>query len=101
MRGPSPASISSTIKVDDVTRREVLARVLVQRLVELADQLLEDRAHGRVVDRVGMQVHGLEALEHLESVFWGRSARSMRKNAGTSTTVGSIRVKSSAKSDTV
>jgi hypothetical protein len=30
----------------------VLAGVLVQRLVELADQLLEDRAHRRVVDFV-------------------------------------------------
>ena len=53
-------------QVDDVARREVLAGVLVQRLVELADQLLEDRPHRRVVDRVGMQVDVLEALEHLE-----------------------------------
>jgi hypothetical protein len=29
-------------QVDDVARREVLAGVLVQRLVELADQFLED-----------------------------------------------------------
>ena len=53
-------------QVDDVARREVLAGVLVQRLVELADQLLEDRPHRRVVDLVGVQVDVLEALEHLE-----------------------------------
>ena len=53
-------------QMDDVARREVLAGVLVQRLVELADQLLEDRAHRRVVDLVGMQVDVLEPLQHLE-----------------------------------
>ena len=53
-------------QVDDVAWREVLAGVLIQRLVELADQFLEDRAHRRVVDPVGVQVHVLEALEHLE-----------------------------------
>ena len=53
-------------QVHDVARREVLARVLVQRLVELPDQLLEDRAHRRVVDLVRVQVDVLEALHHLE-----------------------------------
>ena len=53
-------------EVHDVAGREVLAGVLVQRLVELAEQLLEDRAHGRVVDLVRVQVDILEALEHLE-----------------------------------
>ena len=38
------------------SRREVLAGVLVQRLVELADELLEDGAHRRVVDGVGVEV---------------------------------------------
>ena len=56
----------STIKVDDVARGEVLAGVLVQGLVEAADQLFEDRAHGRVVDQVGMQIDALEPLHHLE-----------------------------------
>ena len=45
-----------------VAGREVPTRVLVQRLVELADQLLEDRPHRRVVDLLGMQVDVLEAL---------------------------------------
>ena len=40
--------------------------VLVERLVELADQLLEDRAHRGVVDPLRMQVDVLEALHHLE-----------------------------------
>ena len=53
-------------QVHDVARREVLAGVLVQRLVELPDQLLEDRAHRRVVDLVRVQVDVLEALQHLE-----------------------------------
>ncbi len=53
-------------QVHDVARREVLAGILVQRFVELPDQLLEDRAHRRVVDPVGVQVDVLEALEHLE-----------------------------------
>ena len=43
-------------EVDDVARREVLAGVLVQRLVELANEFLEDGAHRRVVHRVGVQV---------------------------------------------
>jgi hypothetical protein len=37
-----------------------------QRLVELPNQLLEDRPHRRVVDDVGMEVDLLEALNHLE-----------------------------------
>ena len=44
-------------QMDDVAGGEVLAGVLVQRLVELADELLEDRAHRGVVDRVGVEVH--------------------------------------------
>ena len=44
----------------------MLSGVLVQRFVELADQLLEDRSHRRVVDHVRVQIHLLEALEHLE-----------------------------------
>ena len=35
------------------------------------------------------------------SVFWSPSARNIRKKAGISTTVGSMRVKSSAKSESV
>ena len=53
-------------QVHHVARREVLAGVLVEGLVELADQLLEDRPHRRVVDPVGVQVDVLEALQHLE-----------------------------------
>ena len=53
-------------QVDDVARREVLAGIFVQRFVELADQLLEDRAHRRVVDLVRVQIDIFEALEHLE-----------------------------------
>ena len=53
-------------QVDHVARREVLAGVLVERLVELPDQLLEDRAHRRVVDSIRVQVDVLELLEHLE-----------------------------------
>src|SRR5207247_1005969 len=59
--------------MDDVTGREVLARVLVQRLVELPDQLLEDRPHRGVIDHVGLQVQVLELalvfrlrLEHFD-----------------------------------
>ena len=52
-------------EVDHVPRREVLAGVLVKRLVELPDQLLEDRPHGRVVDRVGMEVQRPEPLHDL------------------------------------
>ena len=53
-------------QMHDISRREVLAGILVQRLVELPDQLLEDRAHRGVVDLVRVQVDVLEALEHLE-----------------------------------
>ena len=49
-----------------ITRREMLARVLVQRLVEAPDQFLEDHPHGRVVDRVRVQIDVLKALQHLE-----------------------------------
>ena len=55
-------------EVDDVARREVLAGVLVQRLVELADELFEDGAHRGVVDGVGVQVDPgvAEPLDDLE-----------------------------------
>ena len=50
----------------------VLTGVFVQRLVELADELLEDRAHRGVVDRVGVQVH-LRVAEPLQPVASARS----------------------------
>jgi hypothetical protein len=50
----------------DVARREVLAGVLVEGLVELPDELLEDRAHREVVDRLGVEVDAPEALHHRE-----------------------------------
>jgi len=53
-------------EMHDVARGEVFAGILVERLVELPDELLEDRAHRRVVDHVRVQVDVLEALEHLE-----------------------------------
>ncbi len=53
-------------QVDDVAWSEVLARVLVQGLVEPPDQLLEDHPHRGVVDLVRVQVHVLEPLEDLE-----------------------------------
>jgi hypothetical protein len=43
-------------QADDLTRREVLARILVHRLVELPDQLLEYVAHLQVRDVVRMEV---------------------------------------------
>ena len=43
--------------MDDVTGGEVLTRVLVQRLVELSDELLKDSAHREVVDHVWVEVH--------------------------------------------
>ena len=52
--------------MDHVARSEVLAGVLVQCLVEAPDQLFEDRAHGRVVDQVGVQIDALEPLHHLK-----------------------------------
>jgi hypothetical protein len=52
--------------VDDVAGREVLARVLVQRLVELPDQLLEDRPHHGVRDPVRVQVNLGKLLHDLE-----------------------------------
>ena len=54
-------------EVDDVAGREVLAGVLVHRLVELAQELLEDSAHRRVVDQLGMEIDVLEALHDLEN----------------------------------
>ena len=53
-------------QVDHVARREVFTRILVERFVELPQQLLEDRPHRRVVDDVRVQIDVLEALEHLE-----------------------------------
>ena len=44
----------------------MLAGVLVQRFVEPADQLFEDRSHRRVVDLVRVQIDVLEALQDLE-----------------------------------
>jgi len=43
-----------------------IARIFVQRLVELADQFFEDRPHRRVVDPIRMQVDLPESLQHLE-----------------------------------
>ena len=54
-------------EMDNVPGREVFARVLVQRLVELADELLEDRAHREVVDLVRMKVH-LRVAEPLQDL---------------------------------
>ena len=53
-------------QMHDIAWRAVLTWILVQRFVELADELLEDSAHRGVVDLVGMQIHILEALKHLE-----------------------------------
>ena len=55
-------------QMDDVTGGEVLARVLVQRLVELPDEFLEDCAHRRVVHLVRVETHLriAEPLDHQE-----------------------------------
>ena len=55
-------------EMDHVAGGEVLAGVLFQRLVELPDELLEDGAHGEVVDRVRVEIHLriAEPLHHLE-----------------------------------
>ncbi len=53
-------------EADDLARGEVLAGVLVEGLIELADQFLEDVAHLNVGDLVRVQVYGAEALHHLE-----------------------------------
>ena len=52
--------------MDHIPGREVFARVLVEGLVEPADQLLEDRSHRRVVHLVGMEVDLAEAFQHLK-----------------------------------
>ena len=52
--------------MDHVARGEVLAGILVQRFVELADQLFEDRPHRGVVNLARVQIDGPEALQHLE-----------------------------------
>ena len=68
-RFPEPSVIAREQQVyheaNDVAGREVFARVLVQRFIELADQLLEDRSHLGVGNAFGAQVHVLEALDHL------------------------------------
>ena len=51
--------------MDHIAGREVLARVLVQSLVELPDELLEDRAHREVVDGVRVEIHLLGVAEPL------------------------------------
>ena len=55
-------------EMDHIAGGEVLAGVLFQRLVELPDELLEDGAHGEVVDRVRVEIHLriAEPLHHLE-----------------------------------
>jgi len=53
-------------QMNNIARSKVLAGILIQCFVELADQLFEDRAHGRVVDLVGMQIDILESLQNLE-----------------------------------
>ncbi len=67
---PDAALIASQHQIrhqmHDVSRRKVFARVLVQRLVELPDQLLEDGSHRWVVDLLRMQIDLLEPLQHLE-----------------------------------
>lgn len=67
-RDPLPVAGQHEIdhQVNHVARREVLARILVQPLVELPDQLLEDRPHRRIVDRVRMQIDVLEPFHDLE-----------------------------------
>ena len=44
----------------------MLTGVFVQRFVELADQLFEDRAHHRVRHAIRMKIDILKALQHLE-----------------------------------
>jgi hypothetical protein len=53
-------------QANDFAWGEVLAGVLVERLVELTNQLLEDIAHVEVGDALGVQIDVLEALQHLE-----------------------------------
>src|SRR6266850_2883893 len=50
----------------NIPGRKVLAWVLVERLVELAQHFLKDGPHRGVVDPVRVHVHIFEALEHLE-----------------------------------
>ena len=55
-------------EMDHVAGSEVLAGVLIQRLIELPDELLEDRTHGEVVDGVRVEIYLriAEPLHHLE-----------------------------------
>src|SRR6266850_7578958 len=50
----------------NIPGRKVLAWVLVERLVELAQQFLKDGPHRGVIDPVRVHVHVFEALKHLE-----------------------------------
>jgi len=50
-------------QADDLARCEVIARLLVRRLVESPDQFLEDVAHLDVGDPVGMEVDLAEARD--------------------------------------
>lgn len=45
---------------------EAVARRRLERFLELSNQLLEDRAHGGVIDLVRVQVDVFEALQHLK-----------------------------------
>ncbi len=65
-RGPILQQQQVDHEADDLARREVLAGVLVERLVEAADKLLEDVAHLQIRDLVGVQIDVLESLHHLE-----------------------------------
>src|SRR5262245_56476690 len=52
--------------MNHIARSKVLAEILIQRLVEFSDQLLEDHSHCRVVNLVRVQINVLEAFEHLK-----------------------------------
>ena len=53
-------------QADHLARGKVLAGIFVQRLVETADQLLEDVAHLQVGDLIGVQIDLPELLQHQE-----------------------------------
>jgi len=52
--------------MNDIPRRKVLPRILVESFVELAQKLLEYRSHRGIVDEVGMEIYVLEAFDHFE-----------------------------------
>ena len=61
-------------QLDDLARREVLARLLVRLLRPDADQFLEDVAHPDVVHALGGEVDGREPPDHLvEQVLFGHA----------------------------